>query len=184
MWRTIFLAFLALQARTTNGDIMIEDPPSSSTCRPFRKVLENAFLEIAALYFADNPRGNDSAIVPDHLDPLTPQNLFLQYYGEGASLENFQSVLTRMVYSDPGNGGKTKDESASVVNADRIVLRNEIYTFVKTGSYDLARERYGEFLYKGVSDFLPASSDWKKWRCVDNSKLEQIRSSFYREFVK
>nr|XP_039261196.1 uncharacterized protein LOC120337478 isoform X3 [Styela clava] len=183
MFRVICFALVIGFLQKANAGILVNSMPDSADCTPFREVLERMFIDFAAMYFADNPRGTEKPIVPEALDPPTAQNLFITYYGEDASSSGFKDSLTRILYSDPGNKGKEEPkDDAAVIEADRVVLRDNIYTYAKAGSYNIAREKFGVLLYKAAYEI--AGETMKKYGCIEDDDMSQLESVIYNELAK
>nr|XP_039261194.1 uncharacterized protein LOC120337478 isoform X1 [Styela clava] len=180
MLRVICFSFVIGFLQKANAGILVNNMPDSADCTPFREVLERMFIDFATMYFADNPRGTEEPIVPEALDPPTAQNLFITYYGEDASSSGFKDALTRILYSDPGHE-KPKDDDA-VIEADRVVLRDNIYTYAKAGSYNIAREKFGVLLYKAAYEI--AGETMKKYGCIEDDNMSQLESVIYNELAK
>jgi len=147
-------------------------------CTSFRDVLSRTIVRHSASYFADNPRANGTVIDPNEVRPLTPAGLFKAFYGDRATPQNFKNAILRMYYSDPGRSGTSGKAS------DLIVLRGNIKTFALASSYDLARERFGLLLYRGVTDLAKNSSAWLNTRCLEGPLSISAENFLFSELEK
>ncbi|XP_076800117.1 inter-alpha-trypsin inhibitor heavy chain H3-like [Clavelina lepadiformis] len=173
-----FIKLLALA--TLSGALGMQVPPESGddSCEGYRSLLRRVLVQYSATYFADNPRNEGTIIDPNQIFPLTPLQLFREFYGDSATPEHFKEAILKMYYSDPGPYGPAPED------ADRIILRDNIYTYAQASSYELAREKFGVLLYLGITDYAVNSAAWLNSRCIEPQFIDEAEDVITAELER
>ncbi|CAK8678029.1 unnamed protein product [Clavelina lepadiformis] len=163
-----------------SGALGMQVPPESGgdSCEGYRSLLTRVLVQYSATYFADNPRNEGTIIDPNQIFPLTPLQLFREFYGDSATPEHFKEAILKMYYSDPGPYGPAPED------ADRIILRDNIYTYAQASSYELAREKFGVLLYLGITDYAVNSASWLNSRCIEPQFIDDAEDVITAELER
>lgn len=155
--------------------VSVRDPGrTKAECTPLKQMITDSIISAGITFFADHPREN-STFDPNSIDPFTPSVLIEKYYGHEASAVQFTEAILSVVYAAEKVPEKRKD---------RNDMRRNLYSYIKAGSYEYARQRAGELLRNIIEEYVIDTPEWKVWGCVVGDKiidvLEALEVEYYR----